>query len=57
MLTKEAIEKYQEIYQQKFGKELSIKDATEQGSDLIRLYKLVLPVYEGDAPNETKTKD
>ena len=54
MLTKEAIESFQEIYQQEFGKELSVSDATEQGSDLIRLYKLVLSANQGDASNESK---
>jgi len=54
MLTKESIEKFQEIYQQEFRKELSVKEATEQGSDLIRLYKLALSINEGDVSNETK---
>jgi len=54
MLGKEAVESFQEIYKQKFGKELSVRDAAEQGSNLIRLYRLVLSETQGDKFDDTK---
>jgi len=54
MLTKESIESFQEIYQQTFGAKLSIDEATEQSSNIIRLYKLVLSESKGDTLNDTK---
>lgn len=42
MLGKEAIEEFQAIYLKEFGKRLSIEEATEHATNLLRLYKSVL---------------
>ena len=42
MLTKQAIEEYQGIYFQKYGKELSFDEATAQAHHLIRFCKFAL---------------
>ncbi len=42
MLSKQAIEEFQEIYLQTYGKELSFAEATEQALRLIRFCKFAL---------------
>jgi len=54
MLSKLAVEEFQDIYFREFGIRLSIDEVTEKASNLIRLYKLALSVNEGDVSNETK---
>jgi hypothetical protein len=47
MLSDEQIRKYQEIYKNRFGKEISREEAYEQGIKLIRLIKLTYkPITE-----------
>lgn len=48
MLSKRAIEEFQEIYFKTFGKRLSFDDAADQALRLLRFYKFVLgkPVSE-----------
>ena len=42
MLSKQAIEEFQKLYQETFGTELSFAEATEQASQLLKFYKIVL---------------
>jgi hypothetical protein len=42
MLSKEAIQEFQGIYFQTYGRELSIAEATEQAHQLIRFCKFAL---------------
>ena len=46
MLSKQAISEFRIIYREKYGKELSISEATKQANNLIRLYKAVLPTLK-----------
>ncbi len=41
MLSDEQITKYQMLYKNRFGKEISREEAYEQGAKLIRLIKLI----------------
>lgn len=41
MLTKEQIKEYQEIYKKEFKKEISFKEASEQGTRLVNLIELL----------------
>lgn len=41
MLTNEQVRKFQEIYKQCFGKEISKEDAYEQGVKLVRLMEII----------------
>lgn len=40
-LSQEAIEEYKQIYQKKFGKEISDEDAREGGQSLIDLFRVI----------------
>lgn len=51
MLSDEQITKFQTLYKKHFGKEISQKEAREQGSKLIRLIGLV---YKPITKNEYK---
>jgi len=42
MLSKQAIEEFQDIYFQEFGQRLSVEEANDQALNIIRLYKTVL---------------
>ena len=42
MLSEDDINKFQEIYQKEFGKEISKEEALEQGIKLITLMKIIL---------------
>jgi len=42
MLSKQAIEEFQDIYLKTYGKELSFDDAAEQAHQLIRFFKFAL---------------
>jgi|GEM_PF-4837452 len=39
-IPKEAVKEFQEMYQRKYGKELSWKEAESQAMELLNLYKL-----------------
>ena len=54
MLTKEAIEEFQDVYFKEFGIRLSMTEATEKASDLMRLYNSVLSEKEDGSRNEKK---
>ncbi len=41
MLSKKAITEYQEIYKKEFGVEINEQEAKEQGTSLLRLFKLI----------------
>lgn len=43
-LSKEAIEKYKKIYKEVEGKEISDKEAREQGTRLVNLFRVLLRV-------------
>jgi hypothetical protein len=51
MLSKQAIEEFQEIYLKTYGKELSFAEASEQAHQMIRLFKFVL------TPADSQAKD
>jgi hypothetical protein len=46
MLSKKAIESYQEAYLKTYGKEISFAEAEVQARQLLALYKVVLQVDE-----------
>ncbi len=49
MLSDEQITKFQALYKNRFGKEISRKEAYEQGAKLIRLVELIYkPITEKD---------
>lgn len=49
MLSDEQITKFQALYKTRFGKEISRKEAYEQGAKLIRLVELIYkPITEKD---------
>jgi len=49
MLSDEQIKKFQTLYKNRFGKEISREDALEQGVKLIRLMELIYkPMTEKD---------
>lgn len=41
MLSDKAIEEYRRIYKKRYGKEISVKEAVEQGQNLINLFKVI----------------
>jgi len=51
MLSDEQITKYQTLYKNRFGKEISREEAYEQGTKLIRLIELI---YKPMTENEYK---
>ncbi len=53
-LSKEAIEKFKEIYKKKYGEEISDEEAYEKGRRLIRLVKLIYQSIPQDNQNEEK---
>lgn len=49
MLSDEQITKYQTLYKNRFGKEISRREAYEQGVKLVRLVELIYkPMTEAD---------
>ena len=49
MLSDEQITKFQALYKNRFGKEISREEAYEQGAKLIRLVELIYkPITEND---------
>jgi hypothetical protein len=40
-LSKEAIDKYKQIYKKNFGEEISDEEAREQGESLISLFRVI----------------
>lgn len=54
MLSQQAIEEFQEIYFQTYGKELSFAEAAEQATQMIRLYKIVLGYPTNNQPKDLK---
>ena len=57
-LSDDAIQKYQQLYKARFGKDISKEEAYDQGSRLIRLIKAVYgggnEKVEGKTPPESK---
>ena len=53
MLTDKQIADYQQIYKKKFGKDISKKDALEQG---IKLITLIKAIYKPNGRREEKRK-
>jgi len=58
MLTQKAIEEFQEIYLQTYGKELSFAESTEQALRLIRFCKFALgyPIHSPVRDDETENR-
>jgi len=52
MLSKQAIEEFQDIYLKTYGKELSFAEAAEQAHQFLRFFKFVIGY-----PLEHQTKD
>jgi len=49
MLTNEQVQKFQDIYRKRFGKEISKEDALEKGIKLVRLMEIIYkPITEKD---------
>jgi len=47
MLTDKQVSKFQEIYREQFGKEISREDALEKGARLVRLMQIIYqPITE-----------
>ena len=54
-LSKQAIFEYQAIYKKQFGKEISLEDAQEQATKLLRLFKLIYqPISKKWITNKNK---
>jgi hypothetical protein len=51
-LSKEAMEKFKEIYKKKYGEEISDEEAYEKGRRLIRLFKLIYQSIPEDNQSE-----
>ena len=56
MLSKQAIEEFQEIYFKTYGEELSFVEATEQATQMIQLYKVVLGFPLNSQPKDLKNE-
>lgn len=56
MLSEEQIEKFQKLYLNSFGKEISRQDAVEQGVKLARLFQLVYKPITSDELRRLKKK-
>ena len=55
MLSEKAISEFQELYFKEFGKRLSLEEATEKATGLLRLYKAVMG--EPNGRNHGREKD
>ncbi len=44
MLSKQASEEYQKIFKKEFGQDITIGEAEEQGTRLLRLFEILLKV-------------
>ena len=44
MLSKKAIEEYRKIYKKEYGEEITVAEAEEQGSRLLRLFEILLRI-------------
>jgi len=53
MINDEDLTKYQEIYRQKFGKEISREDALVQALKLIQLMRIVYQAKNNEITNKT----
>lgn len=53
MITDEHITQYQELYRERFGKELSREDARDQGTKLVRLMQLIYKPMTQEERDET----
>jgi hypothetical protein len=47
MLTKQAIEEFQQLYRKHYGRDISFDAAADQAARLLRLYELT---FRGDVP-------
>jgi hypothetical protein len=56
MLSKQAIEEFQEIYLKTYGKEISFAEAAEQAHQMIRFFKFVLK-HPADSPEKDLEDD
>jgi len=51
MLSKQAIEEYQKIFKEEFGQDITVVEAEEQGTRLLRFFEILLKV---DQRNQIK---
>jgi hypothetical protein len=56
MLSKQAVEEFQEIYLKTYGEELSFAEATQQATQIIQLYKVVLGFPFNNQPKDFKNE-
>ena len=56
MLSKQAIEEFQEIYFKTYGEELSFAEAAQQATQMIQLYKVVLGLPFNSQPKDLKNE-
>ena len=54
MLSKEAIEEFQEIYRREYGIRLTKAEAEEQALNLLSFYKTIISGTEEESRNEQK---
>jgi len=58
LLTKEQVEKFQEIYRKSFGEEISYQDALAGGISLVNLMKIIYkPITQKDYDDLQKRKE
>jgi hypothetical protein len=58
MISKEALKEFKRIYKKKFGEDISDKDALDEATNLLNLYKAVyLPVTRTDYDKLQKRRE
>jgi len=56
-LTREQVEKFQDIYKKRFGKEISYQDVLDRGYKLVRLMKIIYqPITQEEYDNLQKRR-
>lgn len=56
MLSKQAIEEYQKITKEEFGQDITIAEAEEQGTRLLKFFNLLIDI-DRKTDNTRKTQD
>lgn len=52
MLSKQAIEKYQKIFKEEFGQEITIAEAEEQGTRLLKFFEILIKIDQRNKKND-----
>ena len=56
MLSKQAIEEYQKIFKEEFGQEITIAEAEEQGTRLLKFFEILIKI-DVQKNNASKTQE